>query len=337
MSVATHDVAGQLEQHRRELTAHCYRTLLRPVEVDDAVQETFIRAWRSFERFEGRSSLRSWLYRIATNVCLDMLGGRERRPGRRTWARGEPVVSNLHMPPEVTWIEPIPDALVVAGGRPRRRAVARETIRLAFVAALQHLPPRQRAVLILCEVLRWQASEAAEPLETTVASVNSALQRARATLESNALPPADPAPELDAPTRELLRVRRRVRALRHGGAHVAHPRRRDAVDAAVRPLAPWPRGHLHVVVQARHRVQRLARVSRPSPRTARRPRAVQAESRAAQGYEPWALQVLEVGEAVVELTFFLDTQQYPSSDYPPGSTTRLPLRAPPSRCPATCL
>src|SRR5438034_3216349 len=187
------ELEAQLEQHRVELTAYSYRMLGSPFEAEDAVQETFIRAWRAADRFEGRSTLRSWLYRIATNVCLDMLNGRERRarPMDLGPAR-EPVESNLNTLPEVTWIQPIPDPLVSGGGDPAEVAVARETIRLAFVAALQHLPPRQRAVLILCEVLRWQASEVAELLETSVASVNSALQRARATIASANLHSPDP-------------------------------------------------------------------------------------------------------------------------------------------------
>jgi RNA polymerase sigma-70 factor (ECF subfamily) len=199
------ELEGLLESHRRELTGFCYRMLGSAFDAEDAVQETFVRAWRSFDRFEGRSSLRSWLYRIATNVSLDMLNGRERRarpmdlgPSR------EPIADNLNALPEVTWIEPIPDGRVVQEGDPAEVAIAHDTIRLAFVAALQHLPPRQRAVLILCEVLRWQASEVAELLETSVASVNSALQRARATLEATDASASTTKPSVDAADAELL-------------------------------------------------------------------------------------------------------------------------------------
>src|SRR5450755_366427 len=193
------ELEERFEQHRRELTAHCYRMLASPFEAEDAVQETFIRAWRAFDRFEGRSSLRSWLYRIATNVCLDMLGGQERRARPMDLGPAQaPLESNLHILPEATWIQPIPDGLVAAEEDPAETAIARETLRLAFVAALQHLPPRQRAVLILCEVLRWRAAEVAELLETSVASVNSSLQRARATLEARDLSAADAPPSVDA-------------------------------------------------------------------------------------------------------------------------------------------
>ena len=239
-------VEDQLEQHRAELRAYCYRMLGSPFEADDAVQETLIKAWRGFERFEGRAALRSWLYRIATNVCLDMLNGRERRarPMDLGPAR-EPVESNLNTLPEVTWIEPVPDGLVVpSDADPAEVAVSRETIRLAFVAALQHLPPRQRAVLILCEVLRWKASEVAELLETSVPSVNSALQRARVDARGQQ-------PECRRHVALGRRggrgapraLRRGLRAIRHGRAHLADPGRRDAVDAAVRPLAERPGRH----------------------------------------------------------------------------------------------
>src|SRR4051794_28251004 len=200
------ELEQQLEQYRPELTAYCYRMLGSPFEAEDAVQETMIRAWRGYERFEGRAALRSWLYRIATNVSLDMLNGRERRARPMDLGPAqEPVVSNLNTLPEVTWIQPIPDALVSAPeGDPAEVAVAHETIRLAFVAALQHLPPRQRAVLILCEVLRWQATEVAELLDSSVASVNSALQRARATLAAGNVSATDPSPPLEEADQALL-------------------------------------------------------------------------------------------------------------------------------------
>ena len=228
---AAQELEAQFEQYRGELTAHCYRMLASPFEAEDAVQETFIRAWRAIDRFEGRSQLRSWLYKIATNVCLDMLSGRERRarpmdlgPSR------EPVEESLNSLPEATWVQPIPDPAVVAESN--------ETTRLALVAALQHLPPRQRAVLILCEVLRWKASEVAELLDTSVASVNSALQRARATLEASNLELGDASRSVDRGRRGAARaLRRGLRGVRHGRAHVAHPGGRDPVDAAVRHVA----------------------------------------------------------------------------------------------------
>jgi len=175
-----------LETYRRELTGYCYRMLGSGFEAEDAVQETMVRAWRGIDRFEGRSALRSWLYRIATNVCLDMLQGPQRRARPMDLGPSSTADSVLASGlPENTWVQPVADARVLApDGDPAELAASRETIRLAFVAALQHLPARQRAVLILREVLRWQASEVAELLDTSVVSVNSALQRARATLAS---------------------------------------------------------------------------------------------------------------------------------------------------------
>jgi RNA polymerase sigma-70 factor (ECF subfamily) len=173
-----------LEPYRRELTAYCYRMLGSSFESEDAVQETMVRAWKHHDRFEGRSSLRSWLYRIATNVCLDMHKGPQRRARPIDLGPSSSADTLLPAPePEARWIQPMPDSRAL-GDRddPAEAAEARETIRLAFVAALQRLPARQRAVLILREVLRWKADEVAELLDTTVASVNSALQRARATL-----------------------------------------------------------------------------------------------------------------------------------------------------------
>ena len=175
----------ELDRHRRELTGYCYRMLGSAFEAEDAVQETMLRAWRAADRFEGRSTLRSWLFRIATNVCLDMLRGRGRRamamdlgPAGAADSYGGTTLA------EQAWISPVPDATVAPGGDPAEVAEWRDTVRLAFVTALQQLPPRQRAVLILREVLGWQAAEVARLLDTTVASVNSALQRARATLAS---------------------------------------------------------------------------------------------------------------------------------------------------------
>ncbi len=174
-----------LEFYRRELTGYCYRMLGSAFEADDAVQETMLRAWKATEGFEGRSALRSWLYRIATNVCLDALRGEKRRalpmdlgPARRRSSR-----TCGPLPPEDLWVTPIPDSRVVPdNGDPAEIAAVRESVRLAFVTALQHLPARQRAALILCEVLRLPATEAADVLDSSVASVNSALQRARTTM-----------------------------------------------------------------------------------------------------------------------------------------------------------
>jgi RNA polymerase sigma-70 factor (ECF subfamily) len=192
-----------LELHRRELTGYCYRMLGSGFEADDAVQETILRAWRATDGFEGRSSVRSWLYRIATNVCLDMVRGRQRRArpmdlGPASTAAGEigPIL------PEHAWVTPIADARVLpSDGDPAEIAASRDTVRLAFVAALQHLPARQRAVLILRDVLRWQATEVAELLDTSVASVNSALQRAHATLAARDLTAS---PAVAADQRALL-------------------------------------------------------------------------------------------------------------------------------------
>jgi len=170
-----------LETFRTELNGYCYRMLGSSFEAEDAVQETMVRAWKGLDRFEGRSALRSWLYRIATNVCLDMLGSAQRRArpmdlgGPGSQASG---INDLGAMPEMVWLGPAPDTKVL----PDEAALAKESIRLAFVAALQHLPPKQRAVLILREVLAWSAQEVAELLDTSVASVNSALQRARATM-----------------------------------------------------------------------------------------------------------------------------------------------------------
>ncbi|GAA3816220.1 sigma-70 family RNA polymerase sigma factor [Streptomyces coacervatus] len=182
--MTTTDLDVRLEKHRVELTGYCYRMLGSSFEAEDAVQDTMVRAWRSYEKFEGRSSLRSWLYRIATNVCLDMLTAGNKRARPMDLSDSTPLAQAALSPrPDNTWLEPMPDARVLPTVEdPAEAAVAKESVRLAFMAALQQLPSKQRAVLILREVLAWKASEVAELLDTSVASVNSALQRARATL-----------------------------------------------------------------------------------------------------------------------------------------------------------
>jgi RNA polymerase sigma-70 factor (ECF subfamily) len=301
----------QLEQYRRELTAHCYRMLGSPFEAEDAVQDTLLRAWRSLDRFEGRAALRSWLYRIATNVCLDMLNGKERRA--RPMDLGEarspdgPIGEIL---PEVTWIEPVPDRLVVQDGDPAQVAESRETIRLAFVAALQHLPPRQRAVLILCEVLRWKAGEVAELLETTVASVNSALQRARATLDAGDLSGSASPQSLDPADRELLA--RYVGAFERYDMEALTSLIHEDATQSMPPYELWLRGREDIfswwVGQGAG-----CRGSRVIPTVSANgsPAFGQYKPSAdGAGYEPWALQVLEIEDGrIVELTFFLDTER----------------------------
>jgi RNA polymerase sigma-70 factor (ECF subfamily) len=297
-SVAVRPAFGELEQHRSELTAYCYRMLGSPFDAEDAVQDTLVRAWRNIDRFEGRAALKSWLYKIATNVCLDMLkaGQRRARPMDLGPAQ-EPLFENLNVPTEVTWIEPLPD--------PADAAVDRETIRLAFVAALQHLPPRQRAALILCEVLRWQATEAAELLETSVASVNSALQRARATLADANVREADTS-EVDPALLE-----RYVAAFEaYDIDRLTELLREDAIQS-MPPFDLWLAGRDDIFTwwfgpgiacQGSRVVP--ARTANGSPAFG------QYKIDPEGGYTPWALQVLETsGGRVSELTFFLDTER----------------------------
>jgi len=301
-------VEAQLEQYRVELTGYCYR-MLGSAEAEDAVQETMIRAWRSFDRFEGRSALRSWLYRIATNVCFDMLNGRERRarPMDLGPAR-EPIEANLNTLPEATWIQPVPDSLVLTGADPAESIVARETIRLAFIAALQHLPPKQRAALILCEVLHWQASEVAELLDTSVASVNSALQRARATLAAGETPSSDGALPLDEANRALLD--RYVTAFQDYDMQALTSLIEEDATQSMPPFDLWLRGRDDILTWWVG-PGNGCRGSRLVPTVAANgsPAYGQYKSAAGGGYEPWALQVLELRDGrIVEFSFFLDTQ-----------------------------
>jgi len=303
-SVAQTTEFAELEQHRRELTAHCYRMLGSPFEAEDAVQETLLRAWKSLDRFEGRASLRSWLYRIATNVCLDLLEGKERRTRPMDLGpAGEPVIENLHTP-EVPWLQPVPDSLVAD---PAEAVASRETIRLAFVAALQHLPPRQRAVLILCEVLRWKASEVAELLETTTASVNSALQRARATLEQVELTPETTSGEAD---RELLE--RYVKAFEDYDLDALTELIHEDATQSMPPFDLWLSGREDIFTWwfgpgigcKGSRVVPAGSTANGSPAYGQ-----YKPNETGDGYVPWALMVLEVsGSRIAEFTFFLDVE-----------------------------
>jgi RNA polymerase sigma-70 factor, ECF subfamily len=306
---AADELEAALEQHRSELTAYCYRMLGSPFEAEDAVQETLIRAWRSYDRFEGRATLRSWLYRIATNVCLDMLNGRERRARPMDLGpAGSPDAANLNTLPEATWIQPIPDALVRPEGDPADVAVGRETVRLAFVAALQHLPPRQRAALILCEVLRWKATEVAELLDTSVASVNSALQRARSTLDAGKVSASDPSPPLDEADRALLA--RYVEAFEHYDIDALTSVIQEDATQSMPPYDLWLSGRDDILswwfgpgIGCRG-----SRVIPTAPANGSPAFGQYKPSATGDGYEPWALQVLEVSAGrIVEFTFFLDT------------------------------
>jgi len=312
-SAPTTGLESQLEQHRVELQAHCYRMLASPFEAQDAVQETFLRAWKSYDAFEGRSSVRSWLYRIATNVCLDMLRSSQRRARPMDLGPAqEPIAANLNELPETTWLEPAPDAMVVpASGDPADAVVARDSVRLAFVAALQHLPPKQRAALLLCEVLQWKASEVAELLDTTVASVNSALQRARATLATAR--PADGQPA-EAPEgmaeadRELLV--RYVQAFEAYDMTALTSLLHEDATQSMPPFDLWLEGRDDVFAWwfgpgigcANSRLV-------PAGTANGLPAFGQYKPDPNGGYEPWALQVIEMRDGkVVEMTFFLDTK-----------------------------
>jgi len=310
------DLERQLEAHRRELTGYCYRMLGSGFEAEDAVQETMVRAWRAIDTFEGRSAFRSWLYRIATNVCLDMLRSSQRRARPMDMGPASPADPAYlgALQPDLPWLLPIPDAHVFGSGGqagssddPAELAASRETVRLAFVAALQHLPARQRAVLILREVLRWQATEVAELLDTSVASVNSALQRARATLAEHAGDAGEPLAvrPVDPDQRALLA--KYVDAFeRYDIPQFVQLLREDAFQS-MPPFAMWIRG-----------AEEIGRWmlgpgidckgSRMLPTAANgRPAFGQYRVDPEGGHTPWGLHVLEISEGrVVELTVFID-------------------------------
>jgi RNA polymerase sigma-70 factor (ECF subfamily) len=317
---STPTVEHSLEQHRAELTGFAYRMLGSTFEAEDAVQETMVRAWKSIDRFEGRAALRSWLYRIATNVCLDMLNGRQRRARPMDLGPAGSAEGEFHggMLPEAAWLEPMPDSRVLPeDGDPAELAASRETLRLAFVNALQHLPPRQRAVLILREVLRWQAAEVAELLDTSVASVNSALQRARAQLSDNDLSPDTPVEPLDDGQRELLD--RYVAAFEQYDMDALIPLLQEDATLSMPPYDLWLQGAEQVRAWfVGHGIG--CKGSRLVPVNANGcPAFAQYRPSPEGGWEPWALQVLEISDGrIAHLNSFLDTPRlFPLFGLPP--------------------
>ncbi len=295
-----------LEQYRRELTGYCYRMLGSSFEAEDAVQDTMVKAWKGFAAFEGRSAVRSWIYRIATNVCLDMLRGRQRRAlAMDLGPVGMADAFTGATRPEHAWVTPVPDARVLPDGDPAEVAVARESVRLAFVTALQRLPARQRAVLILREVLRWPATEVAELLGTTVASVNSALQRARATLATLDTG-ADQAVPVTAEQRAMLD--RYVEAFERYDIPSLVDLLRDDVVMSMPPYDFWLRGPAELA--AWFVGEGIGCKGSKLVPVAANGMAAFASYKAAPtgGHFPWAIQVIEVvGDRIVGHHNFLDT------------------------------
>ncbi|WP_437521176.1 sigma-70 family RNA polymerase sigma factor [Sorangium sp. So ce726] len=296
----------QLEEHRAALTGHCYRMLGSVVDADDAVQETMVRAWRSLDKFDGRSSLRTWLYRIATNVCLDARADRARRARPLEEGPVGTVDDELQTRPRAHWLEPVPDAHALpADIDAAERVVLRQSIRLAFVAALQHLPPKQRAALLLTEVLGWSAAEVADSLSTSVAAINSALQRARATLASRDLDDVRatlPEPQSALVDRYVTAFEQydvdRLAALLHEDATLSMP-----------PFTLWLRGPDAIRAWLLGRGAGC-RGSRLVPTAAcGSPAFGQYRPAPEGGHRAWALIVLELtGDRIASMTSFLDTE-----------------------------
>ena len=313
------DLGRLLDAHRADLVGYCYRMLASPFEAEDAVQETMLRAWKAYDKFEGRAALRTWLHRIATNVCLDMLRSKQHRarPMDLGPAR-EPIEANLKTLPEVTWIEPIPDTLVASDQGPEQSAMAKESVRLAFVAALQHLPAKQRAALILCEVMSWKAAEVAELLEMSVAGVNSALQRARATLKTGDVDESR-ATIVDEKKRDMLK--RYVEAFERYDVSLLTDVIRADAKQSMPPFDLWLQGRDDMFrwwfgagIGCKGSRVIPAGTANGSPAFGQyKPSAT------GSGYEPWALQVVELTpEGVGEITFFLDTAKlFPLFGLPP--------------------
>jgi RNA polymerase sigma-70 factor (ECF subfamily) len=305
-----------LETHRSALTGHCYRMLGSPADAEDAVQETMVRAWQNLERFQGRSSLRTWLYRIATNVCLDALSDRTRRARPIEEGPVGTVDSPLESRPRSHWLEPIPDAEALpAEGDPYELAALRQSIRLAFVAALQHLPPRQRAALILTEVLGWSAAEVAECLETSPAAVNSALQRARATLESRNVSSSGDVLSDD----ESALLDQYVDAFHRYDVDGLVALLREDATLSMPPYTLWLRGPEAIRAWLLGRGAEC-RGSRLLPtRACGAPAFGQYRRDPAGGHRPWSLTVLELsGGRIAGWNSFLDTEAlFPRFGLPP--------------------
>lgn len=312
VKLADLDLEQELKDSRAELTGYCYRMLASVFDAEDAVQDTFARAWKSAEKFEGRSSVRSWLYRIATNVCLDALNGTQRRarpvdmgPAQAADARnlGDPL-------PETTWVEPFPDARMGSASDPAETVELRDTVRLAFIAALQYLPPKQRAVLILREVLRWSANEVAELLETSVASVNSALQRARVSLSEMGMDGEPVSPPMDDEQRALLA--RYVDAFERYDMDSLTSLLHEDATWSMPPYRLWLRSHEDIVrwclgpgigCEGSRLIPTVANGApafghyKPDPD--------------GDGLLPWSLQVLEISDGAISgICFFLDTARF---------------------------
>jgi RNA polymerase sigma-70 factor, ECF subfamily len=297
---------SEFEPFRRELTGYCYRMLGSGFEAEDAVQETMLRAWRHASGFEGRSKVRSWLYRIATNVCIDMGRQVQRRARPMETGPSSPPIEALLGPPlpEARWVTPLADSAAAPNGAdPAEIAEYRDSVRLAFVAALQHLPARQRAVLILREVLHWQASEVAELLDMSVAAVNSALQRARATL--NAAPLEARPPALDSAENELLR--RYVDAFERYDIEQLVTLLHDDAVQSMPPFAMWVQGSTDIGRWMLEPGPSACRGSRLLPTAANGlPAFGQYRRDPEGGYAPWAIQIIDIeGPKIAALHFFL--------------------------------
>lgn len=308
--VASVPVETQLEAYRPELTGYCYRMLGSAFEAEDAVQDTFVRAWRNFDRFEGRSALRTWLYRIATNVCLNMTASAQRRVRPMDLGpAGSGTATHPGEPrPEQIWLGPVPDDRVLpSAGDPAEVVAGRESVRLAFVAALQHLPPKQRAVLILREVLAWSAQEVAELLDTSVASVNSALQRARATIAS-----ADTGAEVRRPLDEEQQalLARYVRAFEAYDLTALTALLHEDATLSMPPVPLWLRGPDHITAWMTG-TGSGCRGSRLVPVAANgMPAFGQYRRDPDSGHVPWSLIVIGLsGGRITSLNHFLDTDR----------------------------